>query len=165
MVSKEADINAMEKCIVLPLLNSATHKNQLIDEVAEVISKWLNKRISTQTISKGIKERESMSTTGFGNGFAIPHGKIADLETPILAIFSLENAAEWKSLDNQKVTHLFVILVPEKDRQNTHLTLLSTLSYHLIDEQVQEKIKRIRDDKEMEQYIELIFQKGKGGEE
>lgn len=164
-MSKEVSINTMEKCIVLPLLNSATDKNHLIDEVAEVISKWLNKSISTQTISEGIKEREAMSTTGFGNGFAIPHGKIAELETPILAIFSLENAVEWKSLDDQKVTHLFVILVPEKDRQNTHLTLLSTLSYHLIDEQVQERIKGIRDNKEMEQYIELIFQKGRGGEE
>lgn len=155
------ETKALRKYVEVSFSNSNTDKMKLIEEIAEVISNWLDNESDAQAIAKGIKEREVLSTTGFGNGFAIPHGKAAGLESPILAIFKLENEVEWDSLDDEAITQLFVILVPVDEAQDTHLTLLSTLSYHLMDEEVQRKINEITENEAMKRFIEMIFKKGR----
>lgn len=152
---------ALRKYVEVSFSNFNTDKMKLIEEIAEVISIWLDNESDAQTIAKGIKEREALSTTGFGNGFAIPHGKIEGLESPILAVFKLEKEVEWDSLDDEAITQLFIILVPVDEAQATHLALLSTLSYHLMDEEVQRKINEITENEEMKRFIEMIFKKGR----
>ena len=51
--------------------------------------------------------------------------------------------------------------MPVDEAQDTHLTLLSTLSYHLMDEEVQRKINEITENEAMKRFIEMIFKKGR----
>ncbi|MFC6463491.1 PTS sugar transporter subunit IIA [Marinilactibacillus sp. GCM10026970] len=136
-------------------------KTQLLYDLSIWISNQIKEEIDPKTILNGILERETLGTTGFGDGFAIPHGKIKDLKQPVLVIVALEEPIEWDALDDQKVEQLFVILVPEKDTDNTHLGLLSTLAYHLMDGETKRQIKSIQSESELIKYVRDIFKEGR----
>ncbi|MCP3901132.1 MAG: PTS transporter subunit EIIA [Desulfobacteraceae bacterium] len=74
--------------------------------------------------------REQVISTGIGNGVAIPHPReqLSYLESPIVSICFLANQVDYKALDNQPVSVLFLILCPEL---KMHLHLLSVLSFCL----------------------------------
>ncbi len=61
-------------------------------------------------ILKGLTEREELSTTGFGNGIAIPHCRLDGVEDFVVGILSVPNGAEFAAMDNQPVK-LFVFIV------------------------------------------------------
>ncbi|MCP4214143.1 MAG: PTS transporter subunit EIIA [bacterium] len=75
--------------------------------------------------------RESIASTGIGNGVAIPHLKDVQhlkLEAPIIPVFFLEQAIDYNSIDGQPVSALFFIFTPSPE---CHLKILSRLSYCL----------------------------------
>ncbi|WP_080145957.1 PTS sugar transporter subunit IIA [Marinilactibacillus piezotolerans] len=155
---KEKEIVPLEMFVQLSFPNAKRNKLALFEEVAAAAADHLKDSVSAAAIVSGLKEREALSTTGFGNGFAIPHGKIAGLQYPMLAVFRLKNPIDWEALDDQMVSHLFIILVPENDAEQTHLKLLSKLSYELVNQEVQEQIRQIKNEAEMTKWIESVFQ-------
>ena len=78
--------------------------------------------------------REEASTTGIGEGIAIPHGKCDAEKTPGLAAMVVKNGVEFEALDDEPVTLLFLIAAPNTE-DNVHLEVLSKLSMMLMDEQ------------------------------
>lgn len=77
--------------------------------------------------------REEESTTGIGEGIAIPHGKCDAVKEPGLAAMVVKNGVEFDSLDGEPVTLLFLIAAPNTE-DNVHLDVLSKLSMMLMDE-------------------------------
>ena len=77
--------------------------------------------------------REEESTTGVGEGIAIPHGKCSSVNTPGLAAMVIKNGVDFDSLDGEPVTLLFLIAAPDTE-DNIHLDVLSKLSMMLMDE-------------------------------
>ena len=82
-------------------------------------------------IAKGLLEREMLSSTGFEEGFAIPHVQSKYVKTPAL-IYYRTNDCDYDSLDGLPTSIFFVILVP-KDSGSLHLDKLSTLARNLVD--------------------------------
>lgn len=75
--------------------------------------------------------RESLGSTAIGNGVAIPHVRnpiVLNIRQPIISLCFLKQAIEFGAIDGQPVHTLFVIVSPTI---NTHLNLLSRLSYAL----------------------------------
>ncbi len=92
------------------------------------------------TILKGLTEREELSTTGFGNGIAIPHCRLDGVEDFVVGILSVPNGAEFAAMDNQPVK-LFVFIVAPSSSSNVHIKILSTISQVLnVPEHVAEMI-------------------------
>ncbi|WP_166666726.1 fructose PTS transporter subunit IIB [Entomoplasma freundtii] len=85
-----------------------------------------------QVILESLIERETIDTTGFGNGVAIPHARIKGLETTRLLMIRLQQAMDWQSLDNQPVNLIFCILVPE-NTADEHVQILGNLANFLMD--------------------------------
>lgn len=77
--------------------------------------------------------REEESTTGIGEGIAIPHGKCDAVKKPGLAALVIKDGVEFESLDDEPVTLLFLIAAPNTE-DNVHLDVLSKLSVMLMDE-------------------------------
>ncbi|MCF6246927.1 MAG: PTS sugar transporter subunit IIA [Desulfobacula sp.] len=77
-------------------------------------------------------EREKALSTGVGNGIAIPHPRepLVYLNTPIVSACFLNTPVDYKAIDNQPVSILFILLCPSL---NMHLHLLSALSFCLRD--------------------------------
>ena len=89
----------------------------------------------TEAYRKQVYLREEESTTGIGEGIAIPHGKGDCVSKPGLAAMVIKNGVDFDSLDGDPVTLLFLIAAPNTE-DNVHLEVLSKLSMMLMDEQL-----------------------------
>lgn len=99
-----------------------------------------------------VMEREKESTTGVGNGIAIPHGRCKAVDKAGLAAIVLNKPVEYEALDNKPVELLFLIAAPE-DKGNVHLEILSKLAMMLMDQEFTFKLKNSRT---AEEFIRVI---------
>ena len=100
-----------------------------------------------------VLSRESISTTGIGNGIAIPHGKSANVIETTAAIGRCDKPIEWESLDGEPVNFIVLLAVNENDRTGVHVKLLSQMARKLASE---ETCKRLVNAKTAEE-ITTIF--------
>jgi len=77
-------------------------------------------------------ERESISTTGIGEGIAIPHAATASCTAPLLGFARSRTGVDWNSLDGAPATLIFMIAVPETGIGTEHLKVLAHLSRSLM---------------------------------
>ena len=96
----------------------------------EAASEWLASVIpafkSTELFTALIS-REKLGSTGFGNGIAIPHCRVATCKQVTGALIKLEHGVDFDAIDRQPVDIMFILLVPE-DATSEHLQVLSTLA-------------------------------------
>ena len=86
-----------------------------------------------EAYTKQVMAREEESTTGVGEGIAIPHGKCDAVTRPGLAAMIIRDGVDYDSLDGEPVNVLFLIAAPNT-KDNVHLDVLSKLSVLLMDE-------------------------------
>jgi len=106
----------------------------------------------TEGYRRQVFAREEESTTGVGEGIAIPHGKCAAVNRPGLAAMVIKDGVDFESLDGEPVTLLFLIAAPDT-KDNVHLDVLSKLSMMLMDE---EFTKSLRNASTAEEFLEII---------
>ncbi|MDZ7822012.1 MAG: PTS sugar transporter subunit IIA [Candidatus Marinimicrobia bacterium] len=76
---------------------------------------------------KRLKERESVGSTGFGGGIAIPHCTLDNIDSFVIGALIAKDGAEFKSLDGEKVRLFIYIIAPARHR-NEHIRILSEIS-------------------------------------
>lgn len=113
---------------------SASDKNGVIDELVNQLNQ-AGKLNDLTSFKEAIHNRESQSTTGIGEGIAIPHAKVAAVNTPAIAFGKSKIGVDYQSLDMQPAHLFFMIAAPEGGAQ-THLDALAKLSGILMDENV-----------------------------
>ena len=114
-------------------LNAApADKKETLDLAVELMAKS-GKLSDVEKYREQVYAREEESTTGIGEGIAIPHGKCDAVKAPGLAAMVIKNGVEYESLDGEPVTLLFLIAAPNT-KDNVHLDVLSKLSVMLMDE-------------------------------
>ena len=101
---------------------------------------------------KQVYLREEESTTGIGEGIAIPHGKCDAVKKPGLAAMVIKNGVEFEALDDEPVTLLFLIAAPNTE-DNIHRDVLSKLSVMLMDEEFTESL---RNASSVDKFMEII---------
>jgi PTS system fructose-specific IIC component len=89
---------------------------------------------------EGILAREAQTTTGLGDGIAMPHAKNAAVVEPVIAFARSNNGVEYDALDGQPVELLFMIAAPV-DANDTHLQALANLSRYLLESGFTDKLK------------------------
>jgi PTS system nitrogen regulatory IIA component len=99
-----------------------------------------------------LRNRERVGSTGLGQGIAIPHARVKDLRNVRLGYFRLKSPIAYEAPDQQYVTDVFVLLVPEQANQE-HLDILATLCRYVGDNQFQQ---RMHDCKSAED-VETLF--------
>ena len=114
-------------------LNAAPKdKNDTIRQAVALMAKSGN--ISDiEAYTKQVMAREEESTTGVGEGIAIPHGNCDAVTRPGLAAMIIRDGVDYDSLDGEPVNVLFLIAAPNT-KDNVHLDVLSKLSVLLMDE-------------------------------
>lgn len=126
-------------------------KSEALDQMVELMCAGGNIKDS-QEYRKVVYAREEESTTGIGEGIAIPHGKSHAVERPGLAAMVVPQGVEFDSLDGQPVQLIFLIAAPNTE-DNVHLDVLSRLSVLLMDEAFTEKLKKA---KNVEEFLNII---------
>jgi mannitol/fructose-specific phosphotransferase system IIA component (Ntr-type) len=80
-----------------------------------------------ERIFAALQEREKIGSTGFGNGIAIPHCNLKDVEDFVVGVLILPRGIDFDALDKKQTRILFFIIGPE-DRRNQHIQILSSIS-------------------------------------
>lgn len=118
----------------------ANSKRQLLQELAGKAAEVTG--ISDRTVFDTVLERESLGTTGFGNGTALPHGRFAELDKIYGFFAKLASPVDYDAVDGKPVDLVFMLLSPESSGAD-HLTALAQASRILKDESIRSKIRQI----------------------
>jgi PTS system fructose-specific IIC component len=84
------------------------------------------------TVVRAALQRELISTTGIGEGIAIPHAKCTGASQPVLAFARSSAGVQWNSLDERPAHLIFMIAVPLEAAGTEHLRVLAQLSRSLM---------------------------------
>ncbi len=110
----------------------ANDKQDALHQITELMNKQGNVA-DLEKYRQAVLAREKESSTGVGEGIAIPHAKTSAVNKPGLAAMVVPNGVDFDSLDGAPVKLIFLIAAPEK-AENTHVDMLSRLSEMLMDE-------------------------------
>ncbi len=125
----------------------ARTKEDVLRELSEVIAKIVPK-LSADALTSILMERESLGSTGIGDGVAIPHGKVNGIERLVAAFGSSRNGVQFQSLDG-KPAHLFFLIVAPEYSAGMHLKALARISRLLKDERFRRSLLEAADADEL----------------
>lgn len=146
-----------EKSIKLNL--KSKNKPEVVEELVDLVANSGNLN-DKENYKKAILAREEMSTTGIGEGVAIPHAKTTAVTKACIAAAVSKEGIDYESFDGSLSNLFFMIAAPD-GANNTHLEVLSRLSTILMDEDFRNKLinsssarefKEIIDKKEREKF-------------
>ncbi|MEF7656173.1 fructose-specific PTS transporter subunit EIIC [Bacillus thuringiensis] len=126
---------------------TASNKEAVIDELVEKLN-GANRLNSKVEFKEAILKRESQSTTGIGEGIAIPHAKTKAVQQPAICFGRSVSGINYESLDGQPA-HLFFMIAASEGANNTHLETLSRLSTLLMDEGFRKQLLEAKDESEL----------------
>jgi len=106
-------------------------KADVLSELSSLFT-YGNIKYNQSTMVKALLEREKLGTTGIGDGIAIPHGKLADLDEMYVAFGKSDAGIPFEAMDGKPV-HLFFLLVAPEQSTGQHLKTLAKLSRMLKD--------------------------------
>jgi PTS system nitrogen regulatory IIA component len=107
-------------------------KAEALLEIVRIAKKSpILKNVPDEDILTGLQERESLGSTGFGKGIAIPHCRLKSVSDFVVGLITIPSGVDFEALDGEKVTLIIFIIAPEKEK-NKHLKLLSAISQTLL---------------------------------
>ncbi|UXR32481.1 PTS fructose transporter subunit IIABC [Staphylococcus simulans] len=116
----------------------ATSKEGVIDALVDQLD-HAGILSDVKAFKEAIMAREGQSTTGIGEGIAIPHAKVDAVKKPAIAFGKSKAGVDYQSLDGQPAHLFFMIAAPEGGAQ-THLDALAKLSGVLMDDDVRQAL-------------------------
>ena len=135
-------------------LDAAPKSKQKAIDAAVALMVKSGKINDEEAYKRQVYAREEESTTGIGEGIAIPHGKCDAVDRPGLSAMVIREGVDFDSLDGAPVTLLFLIAAPNTE-DNVHLDVLSKLSMMLMDETFTESLRKAETP---EQFLAIIDQ-------
>ena len=116
--------------LIIPELTSK-NKKEVLEELVSVIVKQ-NNLLNKEELIEVLLERERLGSTGIGDGIAIPHGKLKNIDTLLASFGKSIDGVDFDSMDG-KPTHLFFLLVAPENSAGIHLKALARISRLLKD--------------------------------
>ena len=135
----------------ISLTGNPKTKNEALDQIVDLMVKS-GKINDREAYRKQVYAREEESTTGVGDGIAIPHGKCDAVDKPGLAAMVIKDGVPFDALDGKPVTLMFLIAAPNT-KDNVHLDVLSKLSVLMMDENF---ANNLRNAKTAEEFLAII---------
>lgn len=108
----------------------ATNKTQAIEEMVDKLTQQ-HRLSDPQALKTDILNREAQTSTGLGDGIAMPHAKSSAVKQATVLFAKSKNGIDYAALDQQPVFLFFMIAMPEQ-ASDTHLDTLAALSRLLL---------------------------------
>ncbi|OGP49073.1 MAG: PTS fructose transporter subunit IIA [Deltaproteobacteria bacterium RBG_13_43_22] len=131
-------------------------KAQNKEEVLKELADWIVDQVSGMNsgeILQVLLDRERLGSTGIGEGFAIPHGKLKFLDQMIIAFGRSRQGIPFDSLDGKSAYYFFVLIAPE-DSAGLHLKALAKISRFLKNSAFKESLFQAVDQEKLNQVIQ-----------
>lgn len=128
-----------KKVMLLDL--QATTKGAAIDEM---INSLVDNGVVTDfdVFKAGIMAREAQTSTGLGDGIAMPHSKNAAVKEATVLFAKSNKGVDYESLDGQPTDLFFMIAAPE-GANDTHLAALAELSKYLMQDDFADRLRKV----------------------
>lgn len=126
-------------------------KKSVLGELAEALA-GTGRVPSVSAAVQVLLERERLGSTGIGEGIAIPHGKLKELDEVIAAFGRSREGVDFDSMDGAPV-HLFFLLLAPESSASAHLKALARISRLLKDRGFRDDLLRAQGREEL---FELI---------
>jgi len=124
----------------------ANSKRRALQAMAEAVAK--NSELDVQVVMDNLLAREQLGATGVGGGVAMPHGRIAGLESVVVGFARLAKPIEYESPDGAPVDLVMLLLAPE-EAGAACLKALSKASRVLRNPEVCRRVRAAADAEEM----------------
>ena len=108
-----------------PVSSTAFDKAKAMSRLATLLTGGSG--LDRSQVERVLLERESLQSTGIGEGVAIPHGALPLLETQVAALLVVPSGVEFQAIDDMKVTILFAVVSPKR-ATGEHLKTLARIS-------------------------------------
>ena len=130
-------------------------KKKLLELLANITADQT--RLPESIIYTNLLNRERLGSTGLGQGFAVPHARLPDLEKTVGCFFRLKQPVNFESPDNLPVDLVFTIIIPQEAAEE-HLLILSSLARIFSDADICEAIRAATSKEEIEKIIQSAEQ-------
>ena len=118
-------MDILNKDCIIPELRSENKKEVLEELTGALLNCKAN--LNRESLVEVLLERERLGSTGIGDGIAIPHGKVQDLDELVLSFGRSTQGIEFDSMDGRP-THLFFLLIAPENSAGIHLRALAKIS-------------------------------------
>lgn len=118
-------MDILNKDCIIPELRSENKKEVLEELTGALLNCKAN--LNKESLVEVLLERERLGSTGIGDGIAIPHGKVQDLDELVLSFGRSTQGIEFDSMDGRP-THLFFLLIAPENSAGIHLRALAKIS-------------------------------------
>ncbi|MCY6483073.1 fructose-specific PTS transporter subunit EIIC [Clostridium aestuarii] len=152
----------LKKDTIILNLKSTT-KSEVLDELVNKLDN-AGRLNNKEEFKKAILIREEQSSTGVGDGVAIPHAKTSAVKTPALAFGYSKKGINYDSLDDQPA-HIFFMIAGSDGAHNDHLETLSRLSVMLMKKEFRSKLMNVKSEEELLKLIDIYEEANSDKEE
>ena len=118
-------LDILDKECIIAELRSRT-KREVLEELTGALLNF-KANLDKEALVEILLERERLGSTGIGDGIAIPHGKVQDLDELVLSFGRSTQGIEFDSMDGRP-THLFFLLIAPENSAGIHLRALAKIS-------------------------------------
>jgi len=120
---------------------SAANKRQVLGVIADVAARAFG--VDAGEALEGLIERESAGSTGVGQGVAIPHARLSDIDRVRAVFVRLETPVAFGAVDDKPVDLLVALFAP-RDADSSHLRALARISRMMRQPELREQLRKAR---------------------
>ena len=117
---------------------SGTSKKQVLEELSKLAQFTLG--INSRELLENLTKREKLGSTAVGNGIAIPHANLPNIDRPYVFVSTLINALDFNSSDDLPVDIIFLLIAPDNNGSE-HLQALALISRLLRNKELTTKLR------------------------
>jgi PTS system nitrogen regulatory IIA component len=147
----------------MPTIRDLLQDNLIIEEIEAVdkqgvlrefarLLKSVNRVDSEEELLRALLERESLGSTGIGDGVAIPHGKLPMGSEMVVAFGRSRTGVDFQSMDAKPVFLFFLLVTPE-NKPGDHLKALARISRILKNPVLRESLRTASNRQELQRLI------------
>lgn len=125
----------------------STDKEGVVRELVDLLAKAEDIK-NKEDLVKSLLTRESLGSTGIGQGIGIPHAKSQNVKNLVAAFGLSQKGVNFDSLDGESAYIFFLLIAPEESA-GPHLKALARISRMLKDKYFREMLKKAKDEKEI----------------
>ncbi|RLA91124.1 MAG: PTS sugar transporter subunit IIA [Deltaproteobacteria bacterium] len=144
-------LDILDKECIIAELRSRT-KREVLEELTGALLNF-KANLDKEALVEILLERERLGSTGIGDGIAIPHGKVQDLDELVLSFGRSTQGIEFDSMDGRP-THLFFLLIAPENSAGIHLRALAKISRLLKSSQFRQRLLEAGTEEELFQVIQ-----------
>ncbi|AHE99312.1 PTS sugar transporter subunit IIA [Thioalkalivibrio paradoxus] len=122
-----ADLVTLERVQIEPTVSSKKRALETLGELLAGADGESAAGPAPHLVFDALSARERLGSTGLGHGVAIPHGRMAQLDTPRVAVLRVDQGVDFDAIDHEPVDILIALVVPEASTSD-HLELLAQLA-------------------------------------